>query len=291
LTAQGANIYIKDLDFRYSDTKPLVLRNFALEISAGEKVAIVGRTGSGKSSLFQVLSGLYPSASGIVQVDGQDLSSIPLYKLRSEIIRSIAQGSSAWGATGSKTLRDFFGLDSSISLTVDPARAQSLTSQEYVLDLLSKFGLGHLDLDAPLVSADPKSKADTSSKKSGDASPSKNRKSSINESDGFSAGERQLICLIHGLLGSGDSMGRTAKVYLFDECTASVDYAADEAVSQFILSLPATVITIMHRLQHLPKFDKVVVISEGQVVEVGKPKELMADSASELYKLYNSDSL
>ena len=74
-------------------------------------------------------------------------------------------------------------------------------------------------------------------------------------------------------------------------CTASVDYAADEAVSQFILSLPATVITIMHRLQHLPKFDKVVVISEGQVVEVGKPKELMADSASELYKLYNSDSL
>lgn len=114
------------------------------------------------------------------------------------------------------------------------------------------------------------------------------------EGDNLSSGERQLVSLVQGLLGPsvGDgSRCASAQVYLFDEITASVDYAADEAVNEVILSLPATVIAIMHRLHHLPKFDQVVVMSEGRVLEVGTPVDLIADRESELYKLCASQGV
>ncbi len=66
----SASVSLHNISFRYADDLPWILKDFNLEIKAGEKVGVIGRTGSGKSTLTQILLHLYPLATGDVQVDG-----------------------------------------------------------------------------------------------------------------------------------------------------------------------------------------------------------------------------
>ena len=61
------------------------LRNVSFTIEAGSKVAVVGKTGAGKSSLYQLLQGFRTPTKGRVLIDDSDISEIPLDTLRSEI--------------------------------------------------------------------------------------------------------------------------------------------------------------------------------------------------------------
>lgn len=70
------NIRFNNVSMRYRNDLPLVLKNVSFEIGAGEHVAIIGRTGSGKSSLFQTLFRLVDIETGQIYVDGVDLKSI-----------------------------------------------------------------------------------------------------------------------------------------------------------------------------------------------------------------------
>ncbi|KDO18001.1 hypothetical protein SPRG_16583 [Saprolegnia parasitica CBS 223.65] len=70
---------------RYQPHLPLVLSNISLVISAGEKVGICGRTGSGKSSLLSALMRLVPGDAGCITIDGVDVTTVPLTTLRSRI--------------------------------------------------------------------------------------------------------------------------------------------------------------------------------------------------------------
>ncbi|EQC25884.1 hypothetical protein SDRG_16257 [Saprolegnia diclina VS20] len=82
--ARGA-ISFKHVSFRYKPTTDLVLRDLSLEIVAGEKIGIVGRTGAGKSSLTMALFRLYPLVSGAICIDGRDIASLSLPALRRQI--------------------------------------------------------------------------------------------------------------------------------------------------------------------------------------------------------------
>lgn len=66
----SADVKFSNVSFRYGEDLPWILKNFSLEIKAGEKVGVIGRTGSGKSTLTQVLLHLYPLAEGDVQIEG-----------------------------------------------------------------------------------------------------------------------------------------------------------------------------------------------------------------------------
>jgi len=67
--------------FAYDDEN-WVLRDLSFDIRHGEKIAIVGATGSGKTTIINILSGLYPYGRGSVQIDGVELCNIPVHKLR-----------------------------------------------------------------------------------------------------------------------------------------------------------------------------------------------------------------
>lgn len=68
---------------RYRPNTPLVLKGVSLTIEGGEKVGVVGRTGSGKSTLIQVLFRLIEPSAGNLMIDGIDISSVGLHDLRS----------------------------------------------------------------------------------------------------------------------------------------------------------------------------------------------------------------
>lgn len=79
------NIVLKDISFRYQPNMPYILKNFNLNIQAGETIGIVGTSGSGKSTLARLLLRLYTPESGAVYVDNMPLSSINLNSLRQQI--------------------------------------------------------------------------------------------------------------------------------------------------------------------------------------------------------------
>ena len=73
-----------DVSFRYGDG-PLVLDGLDLHVTAGETVAIVGRTGSGKSTLARLLARFYDVAGGVVRIDGHDVADLTLVSLRAQV--------------------------------------------------------------------------------------------------------------------------------------------------------------------------------------------------------------
>lgn len=79
------NISLQQVDFIYPDTGIEALKNFSLEIKKGEKVAVVGRTGSGKTTLVQLLLRMYDPVKGTIEMDGTDVRRIALETLREQI--------------------------------------------------------------------------------------------------------------------------------------------------------------------------------------------------------------
>jgi len=79
------NIEFKDVDFTYSHTGIEALKNFNLSIKKGEKVAIIGRTGSGKSTVAQLLLRMYDTINGSIEVEGTDIRDVDLRSLREQI--------------------------------------------------------------------------------------------------------------------------------------------------------------------------------------------------------------
>jgi len=99
---------------------------------------------------------------------------------------------------------------------------------------------------------------------------------------GLSAGQRQLLSFARLLL-------RDVKVVLLDEPTSNVDAKTDQLVQNVVvkeLLRDATVITVAHRLPSIVDSDRVIVMGEGQVLEIGEPRALLATEGSRFRQLW-----
>ena len=96
----------------------------------------------------------------------------------------------------------------------------------------------------------------------------------------FSVGQKQLICLARALL-------RRAKVLILDEATAAVDPETDDLIQKTIRQefKHSTVITIAHRLNTIMDYDTIVALSQGEILEVGSPKDLLQNSTSAFFSM------
>ncbi|GIY33687.1 multidrug resistance-associated protein 1 [Caerostris darwini] len=94
----------------------------------------------------------------------------------------------------------------------------------------------------------------------------------------LSAGQRQLVCLARALL-------KNSKILVLDEATASVDMDTDQLIQNTIRTAFAdrTVITIAHRINTVLDYDKIVILESGNIVEVGKPANLLENENSRFY--------
>ncbi|MCR8848862.1 ABC transporter ATP-binding protein/permease [Rossellomorea sp. SC111] len=78
-------ISFENVSFQYPSTRGKVLRDISFKVGAGQTVSILGATGSGKSSLFQLIPRLYDATAGTVQLDGREIQTIPLDEIRKNI--------------------------------------------------------------------------------------------------------------------------------------------------------------------------------------------------------------
>jgi ATP-binding cassette subfamily B protein len=94
----GGQVVFKDVDFSFPNTDRLVLKNINLDIPAGQTVAIVGGTGSGKTTLVSLVSRLYDVDRGAIQVDGVDVRNVDPVALRKNVA-FVAEDSFLFSAT------------------------------------------------------------------------------------------------------------------------------------------------------------------------------------------------
>ncbi|KAL7672370.1 hypothetical protein ACOME3_007258 [Neoechinorhynchus agilis] len=234
-------MYLKDL--------PIVINGLNLRIEPRSKVAIVGPTGAGKSTIFGAIFRL-GIVEGKIIIGGIDTESMNLHQLR----RSI-----------SLLPQEAVLMKTSIRFNLDPFQEKTDTE---IWDVLQKVDLG--DRIRQLSVPDSPNKLDY-----------------VCESESeFGISERQLFWLAKILL-------ERKSIVLIDEVSSKVDQETQSQIQEIINTElgDSTVISIMHKLEDAIYSDVVMLVKDGDVVENGKPSELLANENSIFYQMMRTGGI
>ncbi|KAL9471318.1 hypothetical protein ACSS6W_009259 [Trichoderma asperelloides] len=243
--SQGSLEFV-DLSVQYDSTAHPVLRNISFTIRPGEKLGLVGRSGSGKSSLIQALFRMANTPTGQILLDGQDITKIPKPLIRQKL---------------SCLTQDPFLFTNTIRFNADPL---GVHSDEAIVDALQRAAIW--DVITSKIDA------------------GKNPLDEKMDENFFSHGQRQLFCLGRALL-------KKSSILILDEPTSNIDNQTDAQIQRVIKSefKDRTVIMIAHRLDSLLEFDRIAVLEEGSLAEIGTPKDLLMEDGGVFAQLYDSD--
>ncbi|KAJ6785512.1 hypothetical protein PWT90_03803 [Aphanocladium album] len=223
-----------------------VLHGVNMNIKAGRKIALCGRTGSGKSSLLTSILGLVEGTAGRIVIDGVDLSEVSGETVR-KAVTCVTQ--------------DPFLFDSSVRDNLDPAASKTDAEIEVAL---RRVGLW------PVVT-----KAASASGLPDDAVLSLSV-----EDLHLSHGQSQLFCLARAMLRDSRLVLLDEPTSSVDAATEQkIQDIVDREFKR------ATVIMVTHRLSGIRRFDLVAVLKAGELAEFGSPDALLADSDSALSML------
>lgn len=230
LTPSG-RIDVDDVSFAYAGG-PLVLRDVSLSVEEGERLALVGPTGAGKSTLAKLMARLYDPTSGSVRLGGVDLRDVSIAELRRRVV-VVPQEGFLFNATIGENIRIARG-----DATDDDVRAA-----------LVALGIEQRFLSLPQG-------LDTEVQERGSR---------------FSAGEKQLVSLARAALVD-------PQVLVLDEATSSLDPGTELLVERALerLMQGRTSLVIAHRLSTAERCDRVAVVQDGLLVEIGPHDELVA---------------
>ncbi|KAJ7035492.1 hypothetical protein C8F04DRAFT_1221175 [Mycena alexandri] len=256
-------VVVEDLHLKYAPDLPAVLHGVSFELKAGERVGLVGRTGSGKSSLVMSLLRFVDPSSGRIIIDGIDVSKIGIYDLRSRIT-FIPQDATLFSGTLRENL-DPFG-EYADSVCLDVLRRVHLFQEENPSHFTSPLGSRPGSIIQANIS-DSSSTALTTV----DARPSISLETQVSAGgNNFSQGQRQLIALARALL-------RRSSIVVMDEATSSVDFETDAKIQKTIREefTGSLLITVAHRLRTIIDYDRLLVLDKGKVAGFDTPLALL----------------
>ena len=230
-TLQGC-IQFQAVDFTYPGRSQPILENVNFSLVAGDCLAIVGETGSGKSTVVSLLLRFYDPTQGEIRVDGFDLKDLDL-----EVYRRQCGVVSQEPVLFNDTIRHnllYAKPDASDEELISALRA----AEAY--DFVSEFAKG---MDTQVGARGSQ----------------------------LSGGEKQRLAIARAVL-------RSPKLLLLDEATSALDKHTEFSVQQTLNSIMpgCTTIMVAHRISTIRRANKVLVIANGTVAEMGSREELMA---------------
>lgn len=230
----AGNVHMKAVHFAYPSRPELpILKGLDLNVSKGEKVALVGPSGVGKSTVVQLLLRFYDIQSGDITVDGKSIYDYELRSLRKNI-SLVPQEVILFAGTIRENIR--YGRSDASDADIQEAAAKA-----NCLEFIDNFPEG---LDTIIGERGIK----------------------------LSGGQRQRIAIARAIL-------KDPAILLLDEATSALDSQSENLVQDALNELmkDRASIIIAHRLSTIIDVDRIYVLKEGQVVEVGSHEELMSN--------------
>lgn len=237
------NFEFKNVSFSYNEEHQ-VLKNISFKISANETVSFVGKSGSGKSTIFNLMNKLYTVDNGEILLDGVNINSLDKDSIRNNM--SIITQSPY-----------IFNMSIKDNLKIVK---EDMTDEEMLK--VSKIACLH-DFVTKLPNG-----YDTVIGEGGLT---------------LSGGERQRLAIARSLL-------KKTEIILFDEATSALDNETQEQIQKAISNMKGkyTILIIAHRLSTVIDSDKIILIDDGKVIDIGTHNELLSNS--KMYKkLYEKE--
>ena len=236
------NIEFKHVQFGYDKNK-IIIKDFNAKVSDGQKIAIVGPTGAGKTTIVKLLMRFYELNGGEILLDGVNIKD---YKRKEyeTVFAMVLQDTWLFNGTILDNLR-YGNLNASDKEVMDAAKTAS--ADFFIRTLPDGYN------------------------------------SVINEeTNNISGGEKQLLTIARAILAN-------PKVLILDEATSNVDTRTEELIQQAMDKVMEgrTSFIIAHRLSTIKNADLILVMNEGDIVEVGRHEELLAKNGF-YAKIYNS---
>lgn len=236
------NVEFKHVDFQYIENE-IVLKDFNLKVAQGEKIALVGETGSGKSTIVNLLCRFYEPTSGSIYIDGIDYRNISLSNLHSSL-GYVLQSPHLFSGSIAENIR--FG--------------KKDATDEEIINVCKMIGIHDhiIKLDHQY-------------------------QSEVGEGGSkLSTGEKQLISFARAVIGN-------PRLIILDEATSSIDTESEKLVQDAIKNIlkDRTSFIVAHRLSTITSCDKILVLKNGKVIEIGKHEDLL-NKKGYYYQLYTN---
>ncbi|MCL2188375.1 MAG: ABC transporter ATP-binding protein/permease [Defluviitaleaceae bacterium] len=231
LTNVRGDIKFNNVSFHYIDGQD-VLENITVEIKAGERIALVGPTGVGKTTFVNLLNRFYDPIEGEVTLDGHDLRDVSLKSLRHHT---------------SNVIQDVFLFNDTLSANI---------------------GYGAPDAsEAEIIAASKVAHADDFICQLKDGYDTMVGERGMR----LSGGQKQRVSIARAVL-------RNRPILILDEATAAVDVETEKLIRDAMDSVMEnrTTVIIAHRLSTIKKADKIIVLNEGRIEDIGTHDELLS---------------
>jgi ATP-binding cassette subfamily B multidrug efflux pump len=225
------DIRFDNVSFTYPDTGIEALRNISFHLKKGEKMAIIGKTASGKSTIADLILRMYDVTEGKLMIDNQNVKAINLDNLRRKI-GYVPQD--VFLFSDSVTNNISFGVGE-----VDQAKSEKYAAHAAIHNEISSLPEGYQTM-------------------MGERGVT------------LSGGQKQRISIARAFIKDPD-------IVILDDCLSAVDTDTEQQIMQYLnVALKnRTSIIITHRILNLMEFDKILVLEDGGIAEIGTHDELL----------------